>query len=144
MVFELPLLLLQGRRGIRGWEDVSLDEIVAVRTGVEALLEVVSCTLALEFESFGLKGTGTWLAEAACSIRRMQRCRQGKELMDIRSCGGVEQNVPVLQVLSFWAVLQVLLQAAAPLIAADRRDGGSVDGVSVLRSHVGWWLVDSG
>lgn len=47
--------------------------------------------------------------------------------------------MPVLQVLSFRTVLQVLLQAAAPLVATDRRDGGSVDGgVSVLRSHVAW------
>jgi hypothetical protein len=60
-----------------------------------------------------------------------------EELRDIRGCSGVEQNVSVLQVLCFRAVLKVLLQTAAPLIAANRRDGGSVDGVSVFRSHVG-------
>ena len=57
VVFELPLLLLQGRCSIRGWQDVSLDEIIAVGASIEALLEVVGCTLALELKSFGLQGT---------------------------------------------------------------------------------------
>lgn len=34
----------------------------------------------------------------------------------------------------------MLLQAAAPLIAAHRRDRGSVDGVGVLRSHIEWMV----
>ena len=49
--------------------------------------------------------------------------------------------MPVPQVLSFRAVLQVLLQAVAPLIAANGRDGGSVDDVSVSRSHGERWSV---
>jgi hypothetical protein len=65
----------------------------------------------------------------------MRHEKKGKSL---RSCSSVEQDVPVPQVLSFRAVLQVLLQAVAPLIAANGRDGGSVDGVSVSRSHGVW------
>lgn len=70
MVFELPLLLLQGRCGIRGWKDVSLDKVFAVRTGIEALLKVIGRTLALELEGFGLEGTETWSAESASSTER--------------------------------------------------------------------------
>lgn len=56
MVFELPLLLLQGRCSVRSWQNVSLNEIVTVRAGIEALLQVVGRALAFELESFGLKG----------------------------------------------------------------------------------------
>lgn len=57
---------------------------------------------------------------------------------DVRGCGGVEQDVSVLEVLSFRTVLQVLLQAVAALVAADWGNGRLVDdygAVVVLRSH---------
>lgn len=66
------------------------------------------------------------------------RC-EARGRRSLRSCSSVEQNVPVLQVLGFRAVLQVLLQAVAPLIASNGRDGGSVDDVSVSRSHGERW-----
>lgn len=47
MQVELALLLLQGRRGGRVGEDVPLNEVIAGRALVEALLEVVGCALAL-------------------------------------------------------------------------------------------------
>jgi hypothetical protein len=136
VVFELPLLLLQGRCSVRGWQDVSLDEIVTVRTGIEAFPKVVGCALAFELESFGLEGAVTWSAEGTCGME------QGAQMPDwewgsLRSCSGIKQDVSVLQVLSFRALLQVLLQAVAPLIAAHGRDGGSIDGVSVNRIHGG-------
>lgn len=51
---------------------------------------------------------------------------------DSRSGGGVEQDVPVLQVLGIRAVLQVLLKRVAALVATDGRDGRLVDGGSIL------------
>jgi hypothetical protein len=62
---------LQGWRSIRGWQDVSLDEIIAVRAGIEALLEVVGCTLALELKSFGLQSTG--MRSAECTQHELER-----------------------------------------------------------------------
>lgn len=53
----------------------------------------------------------------------------------IRSCGGVEQDVPVLQILRLWTVLQVLLQTVAPFRGANRSNGRLVDKVSVLGCH---------
>jgi len=53
-MFELPLLLLQGGCSVRGWQDVSLDEVVTVRAGIEAFPKVIRRALALELESFGL------------------------------------------------------------------------------------------
>lgn len=68
MVFELPLFLLQGRCSGRGWQDVSLNKVVTVRTGIETFLKVVGRALAFELESFGLEGTVTWSAEGECRI----------------------------------------------------------------------------
>jgi hypothetical protein len=65
VVFELSLLLLQGRRSVGRRENVPLDEIFALRTGIEAFLKVVSCTLAFELESSSLEGSETWSAEDA-------------------------------------------------------------------------------
>ena len=47
--------------------------------------------------------------------------------------------MPVLEVLGFGPVLQVLFQAVAALVAADGRDGRVVDGdsVGVFRCHGG-------
>ena len=56
VVFELSLLLLQGRRGIRRWEDISLNKIIAVRPSIEAFLEVVGCALSFKLKGFGLEG----------------------------------------------------------------------------------------
>jgi hypothetical protein len=58
MEVELPLVSLEGRRSRRLREDVALDEVVASGALVQALTEMVGCALALEFESFGLEGTG--------------------------------------------------------------------------------------
>jgi hypothetical protein len=63
VMLELPLLLLQGRCSVRGRQDVSLNEVVTVRAGIEAFLKVVGRALAFELESFGLEGAVTWLAE---------------------------------------------------------------------------------
>lgn len=50
----------------------------------------------------------------------------------------------VLEVLRLRSVLQVLLQAVAPLGATDGSDGRLVDDdASVFRCHVGSWLVFS-
>ncbi len=65
VVFELSLLLLQSRCSVRGREDVALNEVFAVRTSIEALLEVVSGALALELEGFGLECSAVWSAEDA-------------------------------------------------------------------------------
>ena len=65
VVFELSLLLLQGRRGVGRRQDVSLDEVFALRTGIETLPKVISCTLALELERSSLEGPKTWSAEVA-------------------------------------------------------------------------------
>ena len=73
MVFKLSLLLLQGRCGIRRWEDVSLNKIIAVRAGIEALLEIVGCTLTFKLESFGLEGADIWSTEDTCSTGRSRR-----------------------------------------------------------------------
>jgi hypothetical protein len=57
--------------------------------------------------------------------------------------GGVciEKDVSVLQVLSLWSVLQVLLQAVAALDAlADGRDGGVIDGWG-SGGHGGWQIA---
>jgi hypothetical protein len=56
----------------------------------------------------------------------------------VRGCGRIKQNVPVLEVLGFRAVLQVLLQAVTALVAADGGDGRLVDdSVSAFRCHDG-------
>lgn len=68
-MFKLPLLLLQCRCSVRGWQNVSLDEIVTVRAGIEAFLEVVGRALAFEFESLGLEGTVTRLIKDAHGIK---------------------------------------------------------------------------
>jgi hypothetical protein len=63
---------------------------------------------------------------------------ESKRAHNVRSCGGIEQNVSVLEVLGFRAVLEVLLQAVAALVAADGRDWCLVDDygrVVVFRSH---------
>jgi hypothetical protein len=65
VVFELSLLLLQGRRGVGRGQNVPLDKVFALRTGIEALPKVISCTLALELESSSLEGPKTWSAEDA-------------------------------------------------------------------------------
>lgn len=65
MVFELSLLLLQGRRGVGRGQDVPLDEVFALRTGIKTLPKVIGCTLALELESSSLEGPETWSAEEA-------------------------------------------------------------------------------
>jgi hypothetical protein len=49
--------------------------------------------------------------------------------LNIRRSSSVEQDVSVLEVLGLRAVLQVLLEAVAALVAADRRDGRLVDNV---------------
>jgi hypothetical protein len=45
--FEFLLVSLQGRRSVGGGENVAVDELGALGAGIEALLEVVSCALAL-------------------------------------------------------------------------------------------------
>ena len=119
MQVELFLVILQCGRGLGVREDVTLDEIVAGWALVEALFEIVCCALALEFEGFGLEGAVSLLAGRCTSgVKRNTRCSSR-----------IEQNVPVLEVLRFRAVLQVLLQAVPALVAADGRDGRVVDGV---------------
>ena len=50
-------------------------------------------------------------------------------MLDIRRSSSVKQDVSVLEVLSFRAMLQVLLQAVPALVAANGRDGRLVDNV---------------
>lgn len=56
---ELLLVSLKGRCSCRVWEDVSLYEILTLGARRETFLEVVCGTLALQLESFGLKGSSS-------------------------------------------------------------------------------------
>jgi hypothetical protein len=61
---------------------------------------------------------------------------------NVRSGCSVEQDMPVLEILRFRAVLQVLLQTAATLVAADWGDGRLVNHrVSAFRCHDELWSV---
>lgn len=55
--FQFLLVALEGRRCCRVGQNVAVDELGSLGTGVEAALEVVCCALSLEFEGFGLEGT---------------------------------------------------------------------------------------
>ena len=79
MLLQLLLLLLQRRRRIALWEDILLHQLVLLWAAVETLLEVVRDKLALELGLLGLQG---------------------------RSRGGIEEDVSVLEILFFGAVLR--------------------------------------
>jgi hypothetical protein len=107
------------RRRLRIRQDVALDEVVACGTLVEALLEVVCSALAFELEGFRLESS-EGMSDGTLAMG---------EMLNIRRSSSVKQDMSVLEVLGLWAVLQVLLEAVAALVAADRRDGRLIDDV---------------
>ena len=125
-------MTLQRGCGRRVWENVSVDELGTLGTGIEALFEVVGCALALKFEGFGLESSvgkqGPGLAAGYTSF-------WGTSGESIRGRGSIEQNVSVFEILRFRAVLQMLLQTVAAVKGAHGGDGRLVDNNSVLVGH---------
>jgi hypothetical protein len=98
---------------------------------LEAFLQAVCDFLALEFKLLGLKGPDvTHGGQRLVSLSsNLSSCRvRSLEVMNIRCGGGIEQDVAVLEVLSFRAVLQVLLEGVSALWwAPGGRNGCGVD-----------------
>jgi hypothetical protein len=78
MPFQLMLLLLQRRRRIAIVQDILLHQLLLLRPLLQPLAQVVGDALALELRLLGLEG---W-----------------------RGCG-VQEDVPIFEVLFFGAVL---------------------------------------
>ena len=78
---------------------LTADEVLLLRTVLETLLKVIGSLPSLQFELSCLKRPTT--VRLACA-------RYG--LCCIRSSLRIKQNVPVLQILCIWSVLEMLLK----------------------------------